>query len=549
MRVYDELDAHRGSLPGDVPRKAGATHIGIFFAWCVERALTSDWHTLRHAEEFGRLQRRWYSGRDYLLQFMDGRLADEHLTPAGRAFAEGYYVSGGYLDDYERTLRNTRPTIYHVPDTWASLDEIAPVLDERFETWRTARASHRSPPPVPVPVPVPDPEPDVVPEPVPNPDPHLDPDPAPQPTFPFPPAPPPPGERRSVFAIEAPSPSASGPSAPFPPAPAPPSDPAPAFTVPSGARISFFRRRPAAKKTPPPLLDAPHRTKRSWHGSDNRGAWIGALILFIGIVSLVAGRSTSKRVQRYRENQNRHEPSPMERHRRVVEEIRRRQQERMPPALQSPKTAPWPTLSARQLRAAANAGVPAKFENEIGMRFVLIPPGGFVMGSHVGEAGRDEGEPLHNVLISEPYYLSIAEVTNDQFRSFRRQHKSDTPIGLSDFNGGAMPVTSVGWESARDFCMWLGRQYGKRSYRLPTEAQWEYACRAGTASPPPGRAVPARPPAMPTSRTRPRACAGPPPCAKPRSSAQAGVGSRRTTDTRASPRSPASGRTPGASTT
>ena len=94
MTVYDEVEARRAELPGDVPRKAGGTHIGVFLAWCVERSLTSAWHEEQHAEEFTRLQRRWHSGRDYLIQFMGGRLAEEHLSPAGNAFAAWYYVSG-----------------------------------------------------------------------------------------------------------------------------------------------------------------------------------------------------------------------------------------------------------------------------------------------------------------------------------------------------------------------------------------------------------------------------------------------------------------------
>ena len=82
-RVYDDYQEHRSRLPGDVPRKAGATHIGIFFAWCVERGLTSDIHERSRPQEFARLQRRFYSGRDYLLQYMDGRLTEDHLGNAG----------------------------------------------------------------------------------------------------------------------------------------------------------------------------------------------------------------------------------------------------------------------------------------------------------------------------------------------------------------------------------------------------------------------------------------------------------------------------------
>jgi formylglycine-generating enzyme required for sulfatase activity len=114
--------------------------------------------------------------------------------------------------------------------------------------------------------------------------------------------------------------------------------------------------------------------------------------------------------------------------------------------------------------------------NSIGMELKLIPAGTFLMGS----ANRDSNErPLHQVTISRPYYLGVTEVTNGQWQAVM----GDVP---SKWKNADLPVESVIWDDAVAFCKALSalpaeRQAG-RVYRLPTEAEWEYACRAGTST-------------------------------------------------------------------
>ena len=122
--------------------------------------------------------------------------------------------------------------------------------------------------------------------------------------------------------------------------------------------------------------------------------------------------------------------------------------------------------------------------NSIGMRFTLIPKGTFMMGSPDGELERSDDETLHEVTISRDYYFGIHEVTQDQYLKI-------TGVNPSFFQGFRIrgssmnhPVEEVSWKDAVEFCKQLSELPEEikagRVYRLPTEAEWEYACRAGT---------------------------------------------------------------------
>lgn len=115
-----------------------------------------------------------------------------------------------------------------------------------------------------------------------------------------------------------------------------------------------------------------------------------------------------------------------------------------------------------------------------GMEFVRIEGGCFQMGSPPEEEGRFDIEgPVHEVCV-DGFWMGKYEVTNRQFRRFRQKHDSGEYLGES-LNGDKQPVVQVSWEDARDYAAWLARQSGKQ-IRLPTEAEWEYAARAGTST-------------------------------------------------------------------
>jgi formylglycine-generating enzyme required for sulfatase activity len=134
------------------------------------------------------------------------------------------------------------------------------------------------------------------------------------------------------------------------------------------------------------------------------------------------------------------------------------------------------------------------------LELVRIDPGEFVMGSPVNEAERSRDEPQHPVEITEPFYLGKYEVTQEQYT---RLTGKDNPSYFSPTGGGKelvvgldtsrFPVEQVSWHDASAFCESLNGRYAAAvpsalrnagyRFRLPTEAQWEYACRAGTTSP------------------------------------------------------------------
>jgi len=123
---------------------------------------------------------------------------------------------------------------------------------------------------------------------------------------------------------------------------------------------------------------------------------------------------------------------------------------------------------------------------QTGYMLKLVPPGAFSMGSERREQGHRPNEGFRRVTLKRPVYFGVTEVTNEQFRRFKPDHTS----GLDD-----QPVTQVSWNEAAEYCNWLsGRDnlpvaYEKRNdeyvlkrpvtigYRLPTEAEWEYAAR------------------------------------------------------------------------
>jgi len=145
-------------------------------------------------------------------------------------------------------------------------------------------------------------------------------------------------------------------------------------------------------------------------------------------------------------------------------------------------------IGLNSAEAALSAG--AEYTNSLGMKFVRIKPGTFLMGGLQKSLPKDlakrkfmddgdpDEQPVHKVKISKPFYIGAYEVTNAQYEKFDPTHRYlRGKLGFSIENDEA--VVFVSWYDAKAFCKWLSEKEGL-PYRLPTEAEWEYACRAGT---------------------------------------------------------------------
>jgi len=134
----------------------------------------------------------------------------------------------------------------------------------------------------------------------------------------------------------------------------------------------------------------------------------------------------------------------------------------------------------QQKREDSLKGKPFTVE-ELGLEMAWIAPGKFHMGSHKSEVGHQFGEEkLHEVIISRGFWMGIHEVTQQQFDDLMRENPSF-------LKGENLPVNNVNWWKATEFCKTLTEQESRAdripknwSFRLPTESQWEHACRAGT---------------------------------------------------------------------
>ncbi len=144
-----------------------------------------------------------------------------------------------------------------------------------------------------------------------------------------------------------------------------------------------------------------------------------------------------------------------------------------------PAIAPFDAAQAKlhQKAWADHLGTAVESTNSIGMKFVLIPPGEFMMGSPESEAGRGDSETQRRVTIASPFSLGVHELTQSQYEQVMG-------INPSRFNVENYPVERVSWDVAVAFCEKLSalpeEVAAGRVYRLPTEEEWEYACRAGS---------------------------------------------------------------------
>jgi len=157
---------------------------------------------------------------------------------------------------------------------------------------------------------------------------------------------------------------------------------------------------------------------------------------------------------------------------------------------------PGVTPSDEPKSTAGDGGGRKLAENSIGMKFVWIPKGTFLMGSPPDEEGSSDDERQHEVTLTRHFYLGVYEVTQAQYKKVMGKNPSyftgdkvaerhlQTGRVVKDVDSASHPVDNVSCDNAVEFCRRLSElpdeQMAGRRYRLPTEAEWEFVCRAGS---------------------------------------------------------------------
>jgi predicted Zn finger-like uncharacterized protein len=144
--------------------------------------------------------------------------------------------------------------------------------------------------------------------------------------------------------------------------------------------------------------------------------------------------------------------------------------------------------SARTTQPTTTPNKPKQLANSLGMKLVLIPAGTFQMGSPLSEPNRSDDEQQHEVEITQPFYMGVYEVTQEEYERVMDTNPSNFKQ-VAGQNTRRFPVENVSWHDAVEFCRKLSElpaeKNAGRVYRLPTEAEWEYACRDGASDPGP----------------------------------------------------------------
>jgi formylglycine-generating enzyme required for sulfatase activity len=199
-------------------------------------------------------------------------------------------------------------------------------------------------------------------------------------------------------------------------------------------------------------------------GAKRRGAWEDCLEAAEGVLAFASGNTEAKTLKaearkQIDEKKSREEAEKRkeEAEARKAEEARRAKAEETRRAAEAKKT-----MEAGRTKTITLPGGAA-------MEMVWCPPGSFMMGSPASEKGRDVDETQHRVTLTKGFWMAKYEVTQKQWKSVMGNNPSH-------FKGDDRPVDSVSWERCQEFCRETGLQ-------LPTEAQWEYACRAGSTGP------------------------------------------------------------------
>ncbi len=139
--ALDKAEWHyAGNFPKSLPEECGGTHIGMFLAWIIINHLEGDELREDCDEALAKVRAREMTGRDFLFEMCDEKFWEGDMNEEGAAFAATYYSAeegyGKYLEDYESALAGGLESLYHVEDSWANYDKLAPLITAAFQQWK-----------------------------------------------------------------------------------------------------------------------------------------------------------------------------------------------------------------------------------------------------------------------------------------------------------------------------------------------------------------------------------------------------------------------------
>jgi hypothetical protein len=137
--VYDKAKWHfGGEFPDDLDDFQGYVHTGMFIGWLIDNALMSEEFNADHEAEIQLFKQHELTGSQIFERCCDGVLMLEDISELGNRFALHYFdfETGQYLNDYDTTLSNGLPSMYHVADTWDNYKKLKSVLDKWFTDWK-----------------------------------------------------------------------------------------------------------------------------------------------------------------------------------------------------------------------------------------------------------------------------------------------------------------------------------------------------------------------------------------------------------------------------
>lgn len=137
---YDSAAWHyNGHFPKELPREAGATHIGMFLAWAIISNNVSEFHGERFRDDLEAVRNRKMTGREYLIKNCGSELSEADLSELGQAFAFDFYCDDEgyreYIDLYDKTFCKKLSSFYEVRDSWENFEKIMPLIDKSFRSW------------------------------------------------------------------------------------------------------------------------------------------------------------------------------------------------------------------------------------------------------------------------------------------------------------------------------------------------------------------------------------------------------------------------------